>query len=175
MKTETLTSRQRLLTALDHRNPDRVPIDLGGNQTSIHKFAYQALIDHLGIEDALDIMDPVQQLARPCEAVLQRFHVDTRYVAAGPASASRRPTSARDPAKAVVGSFDEEQVLFASRHEIEDSLAPIGALSSPWRSVVRPRDDQQRPVDCRVSIFAHSGIRPGWANREKSAWPTILE
>jgi len=29
------------------------------------------------------IMDAVQQLARPCEAVLQRFHVDTRYIAAG--------------------------------------------------------------------------------------------
>ena len=28
-------------------------------------------------------MDAVQQLARPCEAVLERFHVDTRYIAAG--------------------------------------------------------------------------------------------
>jgi uroporphyrinogen decarboxylase len=31
-------------------------------------------------------MDPVQQLAKPCEAVLERFHVDTRYVAAGAAA-----------------------------------------------------------------------------------------
>jgi len=74
-----------LLTALDHREPDRVPIDLGGNQTGIHKFAYQALLGHLGIADELVIMDAVQQLARPCEAVLERFHVDTRYVAAGAA------------------------------------------------------------------------------------------
>jgi uroporphyrinogen decarboxylase len=81
-----MTSRRRLLTALDHRQPDRVPIDLGGNQTGIHKFAYRALVDHLGIADEPEIMDPVQQLARPCEAVLERFHVDTRYVAAGPAS-----------------------------------------------------------------------------------------
>ncbi len=28
-------------------------------------------------------MDAVQQLAQPCEAVLERFHVDTRYIAAG--------------------------------------------------------------------------------------------
>ena len=28
------------------------------------------------------IMDAVQQLAQPCEAVLERFHVDTRYIAA---------------------------------------------------------------------------------------------
>lgn len=86
MPKETLTSRERLLTALDHRQPDRVPIDLGGNQTGIHKFAYQALLDHLGIEDELTIMDAVQQLARPCEAVLERFHVDTRYIAAGAAA-----------------------------------------------------------------------------------------
>jgi uroporphyrinogen decarboxylase len=86
MAKETLTSRERLLAALDHRQPDRVPIDLGGNQTGIHKFAYQALLEHLGIEDELTIMDAVQQLARPCEAVLERFHVDTRYIAAGAAS-----------------------------------------------------------------------------------------
>ena len=82
---ETMTSRQRVGLALDHQIPDRVPIDLGGNQTGIHKFAYQALIEHLDIADELEIMDAVQQLARPCETVLERFHVDTRYVAAGAA------------------------------------------------------------------------------------------
>jgi uroporphyrinogen decarboxylase len=86
MQKETMTSRQRVLAALNHRTPDRVPIDLGGNQTGIHKFAYQGLIDHLGIKDDLVIMDAVQQLARPCEELLQRFHVDTRYVAAGAAA-----------------------------------------------------------------------------------------
>jgi uroporphyrinogen decarboxylase len=86
MPKETMTSRQRLLTALNHQEPDRVPIDLGGNQTGIHKFAYQALVNHLGIDDPIVIMDAVQQLARPCEAVLERFHVDTRYIAAGAAS-----------------------------------------------------------------------------------------
>ncbi len=80
-----MTSRERLLAALDHQQPDRVPIDLGGNQTGIHKFAYQALLDHLGIADELVIMDAVQQLAKPCEALLQRLHVDTRYIAAGAA------------------------------------------------------------------------------------------
>ena len=86
MHKETMTSRDRVLAALNHQTPDRVPIDLGGNQTGIHKFAYQALIEHLGIDDQLTIMDAVQQLAKPCEAVLQRFRVDTRYVAAGAAA-----------------------------------------------------------------------------------------
>src|ERR1019366_6916507 len=82
-KRETMTSRERMLKALNHETPDRVPMDLGGNQTGIHKNAYLKLLAHLGIKEELVIMDSVQQLARPCEAVLQRFHVDTRYVAAG--------------------------------------------------------------------------------------------
>ncbi|MBP1767791.1 MAG: hypothetical protein H6P98_1906 [Candidatus Aminicenantes bacterium] len=85
-KKETLTPRQRLLKALLHEIPDRVPIDLGGNQTGIHKNAYANLVRYLGVPAGAEIMDAVQQLARPSERVLERFHVDTRYVAAGQAS-----------------------------------------------------------------------------------------
>jgi uroporphyrinogen decarboxylase len=85
-KQETMTSRERVIKALNHQVPDRVPIDLGGNQTGIHKNAYRALLRHLGIQEEIQIMDAVQQLARPCEQVLQRFHVDTRYISAGAAS-----------------------------------------------------------------------------------------
>jgi uroporphyrinogen decarboxylase len=81
-----MTSRERVLKALNHEVPDRVPIDLGGNQTGIHKNAYGALIEHLGFDEEFEIMDAVQQLARPSERVLERFRVDTRYVAAGPAA-----------------------------------------------------------------------------------------
>ena len=83
MAKETMSSRERVRTALRHEEPDRIPIDLGGNQTGIHKVAYRRVIEHLGIADELQIMDAVQQLARPCEALLERFHVDTRYIAAG--------------------------------------------------------------------------------------------
>lgn len=77
-----MTSRDRLLLALNHREPDRVPIDLGGNQSGIHRFAYQRLVDLLGLKEEIVIMDLVQQLALPSEAVLERLHVDTRYVRA---------------------------------------------------------------------------------------------
>ncbi|MEW6203347.1 MAG: uroporphyrinogen decarboxylase family protein [bacterium] len=86
MRKETMTSRERLLTALDHKEPDRIPIDLGGNQTGIHKNAYLRLVNHLGIKDDLKIMDAVQQLAQPCEELLVRFHVDTRYISASPSA-----------------------------------------------------------------------------------------
>lgn len=84
---ETMTSRQRVVKALNHQIPDRVPIDLGGFQTGIHKKAYIELLDYLGISDEMKILDPVHQLAKPCEELLNRFHVDVRYICAhGPDS-----------------------------------------------------------------------------------------
>jgi len=84
---ENMTSRERVLKALNHEVPDRVPIDLGGFQTGIHKKAYSELLAHLGVTDEITMLDPVQQLAKPCEAVLERFNVDVRYVCAhGPDS-----------------------------------------------------------------------------------------
>ena len=79
---ETMTSRQRAIKALNHKEPDRIPIDLGGFQTGIHKKAYQDLIDYLGFEEMLQILDPVQQLVIPSERVLEKFHVDFRYITA---------------------------------------------------------------------------------------------
>jgi uroporphyrinogen decarboxylase len=82
-----MTSRERVIKALNHEIPDRVPIDLGGFQTGIHKRAYAELLVHLGITDEITVLDPVQQLAKPCEEVLERFNVDIRYVCAhGPDS-----------------------------------------------------------------------------------------
>lgn len=83
MSREIMTSRERVLKALNFETPDRIPIDLGGNQTGIHKNAYMNLVKHLGLNEELQIMDAVQQLAQPSEAVLNRFHVDTRYIRAG--------------------------------------------------------------------------------------------
>ena len=76
-----MNSRERLNTTLNHKEPDKVPLDLGGNQSGIHIKAYRKLIDHLGIDDNnIQTYDFVQQLAVPCEEVLKRFNIDTRYV-----------------------------------------------------------------------------------------------
>jgi len=46
-----LNSRERVLMALSHKQPDRVPIDFCGLQTGIHIKAYKKLINYLGIKD----------------------------------------------------------------------------------------------------------------------------
>lgn len=75
-----MTSRERVLAALSHREPDRVPFDLGTTPvTGIHVRAYQALVRALGLQlPEPDLVDPVQQLARPDERVLQALGADCR-------------------------------------------------------------------------------------------------
>ncbi|MCK5463633.1 MAG: hypothetical protein KAI95_11480, partial [Bacteroidales bacterium] len=75
-----MTSRERVQAALNFQTPDRVPIDLGGFQTGIHKKAYLELLKYLKRDEEIHMLDPVQQLVRPSEDILQLFHVDFRYV-----------------------------------------------------------------------------------------------
>jgi len=78
-----LTPRERLLTALSHREPDHVPRDLGGRVTGITIVAYDALKAFFGLEEQNEVIDHKQQLARPSEEVLQRLGIDTRYIMPG--------------------------------------------------------------------------------------------
>src|ERR1041384_1197855 len=74
-----MTSRERVLTSLNHQEPDRLPIDLSGHRSSgIAAMAYARLRDFLGLpKRPLRVYDPVQQLAIVDEDVLQRFQIDT--------------------------------------------------------------------------------------------------
>jgi len=82
-----LTSRERVLAALNFQIPDRVPIDLGGFQSGIHKKAYEDLLSYLGRVEEIVMLDPVQQLVRPSEDILKLLKADIRYVCAlGPES-----------------------------------------------------------------------------------------
>ncbi|MHC4743174.1 MAG: uroporphyrinogen decarboxylase family protein [Planctomycetota bacterium] len=74
-----MTSRERVLAALEHREPDRVPIDLSGHRSSgIAAIAYAKLRDYLGLPSrAIRVYDVIQQLAIVDEDVLERFNVDT--------------------------------------------------------------------------------------------------
>ena len=78
-----MNSRERVLTALNHKEPDRVPFDMGGTVlTGINVKAYAALRDYLGLPPIeLTIVDVVQQLAQVDDDVIYRLGVDVRNVA----------------------------------------------------------------------------------------------
>ena len=74
-KEMTMNSRERVLTALAHREPDRVPFDLGGTVvTGINRLPYE------GLRRALDLphrdtalVDILQQIARIHDYLLDRL------------------------------------------------------------------------------------------------------
>jgi len=73
-----MTSRERVLTAIAHREPDRVPVDLGSTASSgISATAYARLKNRLGIRQGhVRVYDVVQQVAQPEPWALDRFGVD---------------------------------------------------------------------------------------------------
>jgi uroporphyrinogen decarboxylase len=79
-----MTHRERVLAALNHRQPDRVPVDLGATRsTSLVVQAYERLNRHLGSTETPRIFSKWLNIAHPSQAMLQRFDIDTRSVGQG--------------------------------------------------------------------------------------------
>ncbi|MBN2288728.1 MAG: methyltransferase [Candidatus Glassbacteria bacterium] len=74
-----MNSRERVLAALSHREPDRVPVDFSGHRSSgISAVAYARVRKFLGLEERpVRVYDPIQQLAVVDRDVLDLFGVDT--------------------------------------------------------------------------------------------------
>jgi uroporphyrinogen decarboxylase len=73
-----MNSRERVLAALNHQEPDRVPVDFGGHRSSgIMAMAYAWLKRRLGISTGdIYVYDMVQQLAIVEEPVLDALDID---------------------------------------------------------------------------------------------------
>ena len=69
-----MNCRQRTLAALSHQEPDRVPLDFGGRQTTLHFAAHQALMRHLGLRGPEPrIRSYHTYLVEPDPQLLRRF------------------------------------------------------------------------------------------------------
>ena len=99
---ESMTHRERVLAALNHQEPDRVPMDLGSTRcTSIHVAGYQQLKQYLGIEAPDVIIDGIMRPVQVDERILQRLDIDTRGLWLG------KPDNSRDRQVAPTRWFDE--------------------------------------------------------------------
>lgn len=79
-----MTSRERVLRALNHQEPDRVPLDLGGtHDSSIVVEGYDRLKAHFGVTAPTQIMQRMTRAATVDEAVLQALGIDTRAIVIG--------------------------------------------------------------------------------------------
>jgi uroporphyrinogen decarboxylase len=74
-----MNSRERVLAVLNHKKPDRVPIDFGSTVfTTITATAYERLKRYLNIESETKLSHVVFQCAEVEEEILEMFNVDTR-------------------------------------------------------------------------------------------------
>lgn len=73
-----MNSRQRVLASINHKEPDRVPIDMGSNPSSgISAIAYSNLLKYLHKEHLpVQVYDVVQQLAQPHDEIIELFGID---------------------------------------------------------------------------------------------------
>ena len=72
-----MNSRDRLLLSINHKQPDKVPIDLGSSTvTGISAIAYNNLKKLLKISTPTRVFDVVQQLANVDMEIIEMFGVD---------------------------------------------------------------------------------------------------
>jgi uroporphyrinogen decarboxylase len=77
-----MTSRERILAALNHSEPDKVPIDLGGTIcTTLTATANKKLKNYLNITEGGEIVTlPIVDVVLPLDDILRLFETDTRTV-----------------------------------------------------------------------------------------------
>ncbi len=73
-----MTSRERILSAINHKQPDKVPVDIGATPSSgISMVAYQNLVKHLGIRNQKNkVYDVIQEVTQPEQEILDLLGVD---------------------------------------------------------------------------------------------------
>ena len=78
----TTTARERVRTTLDHRQPDRIPIDFGGTPvTGIHVSVVAGLREHYGLEPRLvKVHEPYQMLGVIDDDLKRAMGVDVEGV-----------------------------------------------------------------------------------------------
>jgi uroporphyrinogen decarboxylase len=86
----SFSHRERVIKALSHQEPDRVPFDLGSTaNSSIHLLGYQKLKAYFGVEAEDTIIHKMMQTVAVHESILQSLDIDLRYVGYG--ASERRP------------------------------------------------------------------------------------
>ena len=74
-----MTSKERVMMTLNHQEPDRVPLDIGGiNNTCMHELIEREVKEKLGLEDhGYQIKARSQGIVVPDSSVTDHFGVDT--------------------------------------------------------------------------------------------------
>ena len=79
-----MSHRERVIAALSHQQPDRIPLDLGGTRdSSIVVEGYNRLREHFDILSEPDLTSLMMRVVDVDESILQALDIDTRGVFPG--------------------------------------------------------------------------------------------
>ena len=151
----SLTPRERVRTALDHAEPDRVPIVVGAsNATGMKMRPYRGLASLLGLpaEERFIYDWPELGTANPSEAILERLGTDVRPVFDAIPAATRQRNRSRPPHAPCIDDWGSGQVEVDEGHwypgvhpmREAETLAAIEAY--PWPDM----DDPSRVAHVRA-------------------------
>ncbi len=168
-----MTHRERVLTALAHKEPDRVPIDLGSTRdSSVHVDGHARLRQHFGLAGGEDIL--TDRMMRPVvvdERILRRLDVDTRGLFLGDPENSRDtmlgPTRWRDEwgveREMPPGSlyYDLVRSPLAGEVTIQDIVNypwPDPEDPGRYRGLVERAKELRANTDCAIVLNSASGF-----------------
>ena len=116
-----MNSRDRILISINHKQPDKVPIDLGSSTvTGISAIAYNNLKKYLKIERITRVFDVVQQLASVDMEIIDLFGVDALDI--------NRLSTEND-------NWYEVSLADGSKAEYPTWFRPIRADDSSWYTI----------------------------------------
>ena len=143
----SMTPRERVLSAIHHEEPDRVPIVIGiSNATSIKMKAYQRLKEFQGITAPDEYLYDWPELgtAKVDEITLRRLHGDVRGVLdREPAHILERNRN-REPGTPYFDSWGTGQIeltpgeWFPGIHPLQDATTVEEILEYPWPDMRDP-------------------------------------
>ncbi len=149
-----MTPRERVLTTLEHREPDRVPIIVGvSNATGIKALPYRRLAASLGLEpgDRYIYDWPELGTALPTEAILERLGTDVRPVFDAFPAWLRERHGSRPPHAPFIDDWGTGQVelddgaWFPEIHPMADAATLDAIEAYPWPDM----DDPSRVAHVR--------------------------
>ena len=180
-----MSSRERVLTALDHREPDRVPYDFGGTfVTSSHHVAYRRLREYLGLSPEVNVADIRLGLAWTDRDVQDLLGADVGIVATGPPDPASWQLEVREAGEYLELTDEygmgwrqprDGGLYFDLFHSpLADVETPADVAAYPWPDPTDPHRFSHLRADCERVVFeegrasACKGIIPG--TLEVSLW-----
>ncbi len=164
----TMSSRERVLAAINHEQPDRVPIVIGAsNATGLKAGPYHGLKRLLGIAgDDRYIYDwPELGTILPDERVLERLHSDVRGVFDSFPTATLARNRARPPHSPFIDDWGsgqvevEEGTWYPGVHPLADATAIDEIERYPWPDMDDPsRVAQVRDAAARLAADGRYAI-----------------